>query len=107
MLSFSFKNLFYQLVKKGNNNLAKVPNWKLNDLNYTKAHFSPNQKSDCNQRKRHLKNGLADHIAINILNAAINDNKAKKSNIVCDHSSYHKFILVSWGKIVHEEVQKG
>ena len=50
---------------------------------------------------------MADHIAINILNAAINDNKAKKSNIVCDHSSYHKFILVSWGKIVHEEVQKG
>ena len=50
---------------------------------------------------------MANHIAINMLNEAIDDNKAKKSNRVCDHSSYHKFIPASWENIVHEEVQKG
>lgn len=92
--------------KKGNSNLAKVPNWKLNDLNYTQAHFSSKQKSDYNQRKRHFKNGLANHIVINILNEAIDNEKSKKSNKVCDHSSYHKFIPASWEKLFMKKFKK-
>ena len=41
-----------------------------------------------------------------MLNEAIDDDKSKKANKVCDDLSYHKFIPASWEIIVHEEVQK-
>ena len=41
-----------------------------------------------------------------MLNEAIDDDKSKKANKVCDHLSFHKFIPASWETIVHEEVQK-
>ena len=84
-------------------NFAKVPNWKLNNINYTQVHFSP--EHDYNQRKRNFKTGLANHIAINMLNEAIDDDKSNKCNKVCDHSNYHKYIPASWSKIVYDEIQ--
>ena len=42
-----------------------------------------------------------------MLNEVIDDDKLKKSNKVCGHSSYHKFVLASWENIVDAEVQKG
>ena len=49
---------------------------------------------------------MANHITINILNEAIDDDKSNKCNKVCDHSNYHKYIPLSWSKIVPNEIQK-
>ena len=100
---------------------GKVPNWKLNDLNYTQSHVST-KKSDFNQRKRNFKVGLVNHIVINMVNEAIDEEKFKKSkNVchhakheeksnkfkkVCDHAKYHKYFPASWNKYIHDEVQK-
>ena len=95
---------------------GKVPNWKLNDLNYTQSHVST-KKSDFNQRKRNLKVGLVNHIVINMVNEAIDEENPKKSKAKyeekskqskkdCDHAKYHKYIPFSWNKYIHDEIQK-
>ena len=50
-----------ELIKKKSK--AKVPNWKLNDINFVQSNFSSKQKNNYNQRKRNFKHGLANHIA--------------------------------------------
>ena len=92
--------------KKVDSNPARVTNWKLSDLNNTQVHFSHKQKSDYKQIKCNFKTRLANHIPINMLNEAIDDDKSNKCNKVCDHSNYHKFIPASWGKIVYDKIQK-
>ena len=68
--------------KNANSNPSKVPNWKLNDLNYTQVHFSSKHKSDYNEKKRNIKTGLANNIVINMLNEAIDDDKSNKCRLV-------------------------
>ena len=43
------------------------------------SHFSSNKKSDFNHRKRNFKLGLENHIAINMVNEAIDEEKFKNS----------------------------
>ena len=75
---------------------AKVPNWKLNDINFVQSNFS-SKKKNYNQRKRNFKLGLANHIAKNMVNEGIDKEKSrnskkvsdtKKSKKYCDHSKY-------------------
>ena len=75
---------------------AKVPNWKLNDINFLQSNLSSKKKCNYNQRKRNFKLGLANHIALNMENEK-EDNK--KSNINCDHSEYKKVNPCKLGKI--------
>ena len=68
---------------------TKVPNWKLNDLNYTQSHFSTT-KNDFNQRKRNFELGLANHIVIHMVNEAIGEEKSKMAKKDCDHAKYEE-----------------
>ena len=96
-MQFSVQELIFFLRLK-----AKVPNSKLNDINFVQSNFSSKQKNNYNQRKRNFKHGLANNIALNIENKK-EDNK--KSNIKCDHSEYKKFIPTSWVKYVQDEIK--
>ena len=82
---------------------AKVPNWKLNDIDFVQSNFTREKKMFYNQRKRNFKHGLANHIALNI---QIEKEDNKKSKVKCDHSKYKKFIPASWVKYVNDEINK-
>ena len=97
-MQFFVQELIFFLKSK-----AKVPNWKLNDINFVQSNFSSKQNNNYNQRKRKFKHGLANHIALNMENEK-EDNK--KSNIKCGHSEYKKCIPASWVKYVQDEIKK-
>ena len=75
----------------------------------------PAKKSNYNQRKENFKQGLANHIAINMVNEGIDNEKfrnskkvsdTKKSKKRCDHSKCKKFIPASWVKYIQNEIKK-
>ena len=97
------------LKKKG-----KVPNWKLNDLNFIQSNF-PSKKKVITIKEKGILN-LDWQIILQLIwlmkelikkNLGISKKLAiLRSQKNCDHSKYHNFIPSSWGKYIHDEIQK-